>query len=327
MHYSSNMSQLRNNHSRGRLDTLERSRKYGNKTSLPNRLEAFKKARSLECAVEAAEFIGDFGGAEASFLGARALLETATLCKPDTDLQYRLFGRSTELARDALVLSKAIRLLNIELSAEDLLSQLPVYVKIFGKQQMPNAEHAQKTYQKTIKILNSFFGSPQPQSSLVKRQQIGWLSEAVVRCMLNRHAIKDVGAEDFIATSSQLREDRGLRSVGQNSNSSWDITAFCNKSTSPTPVYFIQVKSTALTPEDNRAKKIPYHDGISMLYVAEDLALPGEKSKLAGQLVDKTNVVRIAKELVEESQCQEPFSSSKLNQRTELLLDKIDPPS
>ncbi len=301
-----------------RTDELKR----GYTKPLQTRLTEYKNANTPEKMMSSAEEIRNFGGSKATLLAAQAYMDIATNSDPADSLQTDAFSASRECADQSLRLSRSETYDSIR--ASKFILDLSLWGILCSTGKLPSSEKMEKHYYDSLDL----FGKVEP---YFKKRAFnlnemmnfsGFLGEVATQLLINRYSLDTIGDGSMLALPSTLSQDRSKKTKGIYSGS-WDVSVFTDTDRlgSPKLDYAIQVKT------GEECKEL-YYDDISLLHFRRDLGVPGRRFDYdASSGLYLAKPIRVMRELINEIG-EEPkdYMIDIINQRTERLLDVIDPP-
>ncbi len=210
-------------------------------------------------------------------------------------------------------------------------SSLPSYMSILLNNELPNTKVRQKYYTDLCSIGIGMYNKFQNdysqresdtfnnKSEVIKRIRLaGLIGELAVTMLFQRFVRNELGDKEQIALTSLFSQDRGInRSRGSTEIRAWDVTIFqqFDHDDIETP-YLIQVKTTKNHP---KKEKFQYTSDISMLHIKEDLAINDQEVQRG------FSPIHIVADLLSEQEGSDsPSTKTRLDQRTDKLLDVIN---
>lgn len=272
-------------------------------------------------------------GSEAGLVIAGSVaLEIAS--KPENTEAQRLEWLTNASDNWSSVMDKGSRLgyvSNFVIESAMHKSSLPSYMSLLLNRELPNTKVMQKYYVDLCSVGIGMYDKFQydysqresdtfnNKSGVTKRIRLaGLIGELAVTMLFQRFVRNELGDKEEVALPSLFSQDRGLnRNRGSAEVRAWDITVFqqFGHDNVETP-YLIQVKTTKNHPKKD---KFHYASDISMVHIKEDLAINGQEQQRG------FSPIHIISDLLSEQEGSDsPSTKTRLNQRTNKLLDTIN---
>lgn len=210
-------------------------------------------------------------------------------------------------------------------------SSLPSYMSLLLNSELPNTKVMQKYYADLCSVGNCMYDKFQndyaqresdtfnSKPEVIKRIRLaGLIGELAVTMLFQRFVRNELGDKEQVALPSLFSQDRGInRNRGSTEVRAWDVTVFqqFDHDDIETP-YLIQVKTTKNHPKKD---KFHYTKDISMLHIKEDLAINDQEERRGFSPIHI-----IADLLSEQEGSDSPSTKTRLDQRTDKLLDVIN---
>lgn len=191
-------------------------------------------------------------------------------------------------------------------------AQLPNYASIAATNELPGGAIAQRALDCTVDVaikvkrgIDELIGNKQ--QGMAKMSLFGLLAEADVLSLGQRYAVREHADRSWFPLLARHEDDHHGWSHSHK-HDAWDISVYTHLGPVPKLSYKVQVKSSALALQRDRQN---YEDaGVDVVCVDPDLKFRKEHYA----------VLRIAEEL-EQDRCGDTFAASRLDMRTERLLD------
>lgn len=202
------------------------------------------------------------------------------------------------------------------LRATALIPNIPALLTLKTFQDSPNFSQLHKAYEVHRSDISELYSAitSDPRLDYEKRRTAeGRIAESIVLLLLQHYALDKIGDKYWTPLPAVGIEDATI-SRDAEFQPTWDVSVYTGlPKPNPSPAYKIQIKL-----RKNSNNNVAYENGISMLYLQDDLTLPDERNNSGEPFVDTYTLME------EISPRNDGLYEERRDARTDLILDIID---